>query len=235
MEGIGLVERLGRFGGGWLIRIEHEHLLTNSAEIIWVSDEFFELSDADQATEIERLKAEIYDPVDVAGGYMAAWQLFHEGEGAKNHKNYDAHQRIADAAERFGVYSLQWYCAHVIKIIEMHTGWQSGKSTFADPNSGPTVEFAAGFKAGYLFSEAGWKHDFEIDAMRGIRTKNAATEGAKQRKASLAPRTKERLGKMQRLVARGHSISRAAEVNSKKGLGTSKCANLKLWYRHRPN
>ena len=79
MEGIGLVERLGRFGGGWLIRIEHEHLLTNSAEIIWVSDEFFELSDADQATEIERLKAEIYDPVDVAGGYMAAWQLFRWG------------------------------------------------------------------------------------------------------------------------------------------------------------
>jgi hypothetical protein len=66
-------KKRGRWQDGWWVKVRHQHRTTDVPNMIWLSDEFFELSENDQFAEIEKIKLSTYDPVDSGGGYMAAW------------------------------------------------------------------------------------------------------------------------------------------------------------------
>jgi hypothetical protein len=70
-------------------------------------------------------------------------------------------------------------------------------------------------------------------AVRGRKTIRAASEGGKQRRRKFSPDTQKVLNEMQRLIGDGHSVARAADLARSKGMGQSKTANQRLWYRHK--
>ena len=64
------------------------------------------------------------------------------------------------------------------------------------------------------------KKPFELHALRGIKTLKAARAGGDGRRGKFEPKTRAVLVEMERLVAQGHTLSRAAEL----GGGSSGCA-----------
>lgn len=90
----------------------------------------------------------------------------------------------------------------------------------------------AAFEIGRCY-EALLKKPFEPHALRGISTLEAAGKAGEARRGTFASQTQLVLDEMDRLIERGHSKSRAAELSVKRGIGTSKAANYALWYRHK--
>lgn len=89
-----------------------------------------------------------------------------------------------------------------------------------------------GFHAG-LHARAALGKEVEKDAVRGEATRLAASKGGKQRSAETAAIQAERLKKIRDLVDAGHSVARASELASAQGLGISKDANKRLFYRQK--
>jgi hypothetical protein len=88
------------------------------------------------------------------------------------------------------------------------------------------------FTAGEKFELLRLKVKFEADAVRGISTAKAASDGGKSRREQLAPNTDKVLTEMRRLIADGRPVGDAAEAVARKDIGTSGSANRALWYRH---
>ena len=69
------------------------------------------------------------------------------------------------------------------------------------------------------------------DAMIGKAVVRGARSGGNQRRNNRAPGSERILTEMHRLVEEGKSVSRAADIAARKGLGTTAGANRQLWYR----
>lgn len=100
----------------------------------------------------------------------------------------------------------------------------------AEGNTDQAARFA--FSAGRQWERALMKWRWEVDALRGVKTVKAAGAGGAARAGQLKPDTEDRLATMAEYIAAGHSISRAADLTAKRGLGTQE-GNKKLWGRHR--
>jgi hypothetical protein len=86
---------------------------------------------------------------------------------------------------------------------------------------------------GYLIALLDQKQRNEIHFLRGRKTVRSAGLGGDIKAAASKANREIILTEMERLIRNEHSISRAAELTHKKGLGTSPSANLKMWKRHR--
>lgn len=88
------------------------------------------------------------------------------------------------------------------------------------------------FAFGYFTAQLDHRKAAEADYVRGRKSVDSGKRGGAARKFAAAPRTLHILSEMQKLVDRGHSARRAAELVAKKGIGASTEANKKLWARH---
>ena len=93
------------------------------------------------------------------------------------------------------------------------------------------VAFSA-FEAG-RHTQAAWGKKAEDFADTGLRVRRGASVSGQQSKEKSAPGTMIRLCEMDRLIADGHSMARAAEIAASMGLGPSAEANRKLWQRNK--
>ncbi len=173
-EGVNF-KRIGAWRDGWLVKVVHQHRTTNAPDLIWVTDNFFDLSETDQIAEIERIKPFNYHPVDSTGGYMTAWYSLFKRNDFDAIPGEESDELLRRVIDRFGAFSLEWYFAQVIGLIETNTGWEEGTTKFPlldkapqpIPGMYPESQFSAGFRAGYLMAEGQWKHGYEIHALRG--------------------------------------------------------------------
>lgn len=76
--------------------------------------------------------------------------------------------------------------------------------------------------------------EIEGHAIRGQKTILSARQGGLVRRLTKAPMTAAVLARMEELSDRGFSISRAAQIAAKEGLGSSSNANRQLSKRYRP-
>lgn len=81
--------------------------------------------------------------------------------------------------------------------------------------------------------EAIGKKQFELHALRGMKTASAAREGGNARSVARSQLTDAVLTTMASIMSDGHTIRRAAELAFRRGFGTSEEANRKLWTRHK--
>ncbi|MEM6498932.1 MAG: hypothetical protein AAF709_19695 [Pseudomonadota bacterium] len=88
------------------------------------------------------------------------------------------------------------------------------------------------YSFGYLTSLLDARRSHEIDALRGKATQEAASQGGKRRKASLASATLNTLLEMKRYRERGKSVVDAARFAHKNGFGKNERSNRAAWYRH---
>jgi hypothetical protein len=133
------------------------------------------------------------------------------------------------AVDEFGAFSLQWYSAQVIGIIETNKGWKEGTVRLPEPISDPESRFDSGFRAGYLMAKGEWKYGAEIDAMRGAKSVESGKTGAEITHAMIREKTQPRLQKMMALVPK-YGVDKSAAILEAEGMGTFE-ANKKLWYR----
>ena len=87
------------------------------------------------------------------------------------------------------------------------------------------------FKLGHLFSTARSRALFG-SVTKAKKNPRDARAGGIATGAATRERTGEILAEMQALVLKGHSVTRAADLVARRGLGTSAAANRKLWSRH---
>jgi len=73
----------------------------------------------------------------------------------------------------------------------------------------------------------------ETLAISGREYKRRSDEGAEKRRGEIAPHTSDVPSTMRRLVEAGHSISNAARIAAKNGIGKSEKANRAIWYRRK--
>lgn len=222
-------KKLRRWRDGWLVEVRHQHRTTDVPDMIWVSDEFFDMPEAVQFAEIEIIKALTYNPVESGGGYMAAWHWLFKQSDFDVVPNEEAEELQMRVFDKFGAFSLEWYFAKVIGIIEKQTGWEEGTTKFPEPISDPESRFDWGFRAGYLMAEGVWKHDFEIDAMRGVKSVESGKIGAEMTHAITREKTLPRLEKMKALVPK-YGVDKAALMLEVEKMGSFE-ANKKLWSR----
>ena len=88
-------------------------------------------------------------------------------------------------------------------------------------------------KVGYLWAEYKIRMEHESAAVRGQTVRDGAQKGGEKRSQDYASLRKVVLSELKRLCDQGHSVSRAAELAFKAGIGTSGAANAKLWHRNK--
>ncbi|MBG6199961.1 hypothetical protein IWQ48_001079 [Labrenzia sp. EL_13] len=93
--------------------------------------------------------------------------------------------------------------------------------------------FSCAGKIGRMVESYRWRFAYGDHALRGKRTKEAASEGGIARSSELSAQTKATLDEMNGLIKQGKSLSDAARFAFKNGFGTSANANRALWYAHR--
>lgn len=89
------------------------------------------------------------------------------------------------------------------------------------------------FAFGYLTALLDQKKQNESHFLRGKKGLASAALGGQARAAQSKSGTQTVLMEMERHISAGKSITRAAELTCRAGLGATPEANRKLWYRHR--
>jgi hypothetical protein len=88
------------------------------------------------------------------------------------------------------------------------------------------------FAFGYLTAQLDQRRETEEDFLRGRKSVESGKVGAQIRAKRSHAETERVLRELKRLIAGGHSISRAASIAADGGIGSSASANRKLWDRH---
>jgi hypothetical protein len=117
------------------------------------------------------------------------------------------------------------------RILDLNLEYAAAKGNLAGHAQGWALASAG--KIGRLAEHYRWRFSYGADAMRGRTNVQAARSGAEARARELADQTQVVLTAMKTQVAAGKSISRAATIVFRSGLGASPEANRKLWTRHR--
>lgn len=97
------------------------------------------------------------------------------------------------------------------------------------------------FKMGELVERQYWRAGIdpisgdtrEENALRGRTTLLSSKAGGAVRKGQCSESTKQVLSMMEPLIEKLRSVSAAADIVARKGIGSSKEANRALWYNHR--
>lgn len=113
-----------------------------------------------------------------------------------------------------------WFAARLVRLI---VGFEHAK-----PRSQTTIAYDIGHLVATWRSRAVYKY-----VSAGRRVRKAASESGTQRSLRFLPERRRILQEMRRLIADGHSVSRAADLAAFRGFGTSEDANRRTWYRYR--
>jgi hypothetical protein len=89
------------------------------------------------------------------------------------------------------------------------------------------------FAYGYLTAMLSQRKMAESDVIRGRKTMESSRTGGAARGRLTQAGTQRVLTSMSELIAKGHSVNRAAALTADRGVGTSSGANRKLWLRHK--
>jgi hypothetical protein len=119
--------------------------------------------------------------------------------------------------------------------------WYAGKIGFQCWNlltwhreNGPNeIALSQTLYLGRLLAEAEWRTAFKPSIVTGQDVRSGAKLGGEMRAEKFAPQTAVVIKEIRILKEQGHTISRAAELVAKRGIGTSADANRKLWSRHK--
>jgi hypothetical protein len=119
--------------------------------------------------------------------------------------------------------------------------WYAGKIGFECWNlltwhreNGPNeIALSQTLYLGRLLAEAEWRTAFKPSIVTGQDVRSGAKLGGEMRAEKFAPQTAVVIKEIRILKEQGHTISRAAELVAKRGIGTSADANRKLWSRHK--
>lgn len=79
-----------------------------------------------------------------------------------------------------------------------------------------------------------WRRDFGLTIKRDIKWQKGRSLGGETRRAQTKSKKVRVLSEMKRLIEKGQSISRAAQLTFDKDIGTSADANRKCWTRNHP-
>lgn len=129
-------------------------------------------------------------------------------------------------------YSISWFEFHIAQEFWILRAYfndiqkQSGPSSF--------WMFASLRRAsvlGRMIENYRWRFAYGDHALRGRKVVEGAESGGRERAQRVSEQTAEVLQRMLVFRARGHSISRAAELTFESGIGSSGGANRAIWYR----
>lgn len=117
--------------------------------------------------------------------------------------------------------------------------WYAGKIGFECWNllnwhrvHGPNeIALSDAMRLGQLLSEAEWRAAFKPAIVTGKGVTSGARKGGDRRSGNFLPAKNAILESMRNLLKAKHTVSRAAELTFKNGLGKSAAANRALWYR----
>jgi hypothetical protein len=117
--------------------------------------------------------------------------------------------------------------------------WYAGKIGFECWNllnwhrvHGPNeIALSQAMYLGKLLSEAEWRAAFKRSIVTGKGVRTGASKGGDTRSGSYLATNNAILESMKKFLEANHTVSRAAELTFKNGLGKSTAANRALWYR----
>jgi len=89
-------------------------------------------------------------------------------------------------------------------------------------------------RLGYLWAEYQIRMRHETDSLRGKKSVASAQMGGAEHARAFENRRQRIIESIKRFVESGQSVSNAALLTFKNGLGSSAEANRKLWTRHKP-
>jgi hypothetical protein len=95
------------------------------------------------------------------------------------------------------------------------------------------IALAQALYLGRLLTEADWRAAFKPSIVTGKDVRSGAKLGGEMRAGKVAPQTAVVIKEIRILKEQGHTISRAAELVAKRGVGKSAEANRRLWSRHK--
>lgn len=135
--------------------------------------------------------------------------------------------------------SREWHALQVLELARHYLvvmSWAKYEGSDEDPSELDDTPSWMAEAAKIAFEigrhmQASWNKPFEPHAIRGMRVIAAATASGYARRNEA--RNNRIIAEMTRLIECGNSIDRAAELAAAHGIGASKVANSKVWYRHR--
>lgn len=110
---------------------------------------------------------------------------------------------------------------------------RSALEFFQKGDTGKPFLFDYVFEIASLRTDWRWRRRHKPAIITGRGVRKGGKLGGEMRAGKYKPDTAKIIEEMARLHRDGQTISRAAELTAKKGYGTSKGANLKLWTRHK--
>lgn len=122
------------------------------------------------------------------------------------------------------VYSEEWYAGQIHHLCATIT--TSRENTY----QGHLVRI---YQIAEFEKDREWRRDFGLMIMREIKAHKGRKDGGHKRKVQTAQGTATILLAMKKVQDNGISASRSADLVFRKGFGTSKAANQRLWTRHK--
>ena len=120
------------------------------------------------------------------------------------------------------------YRSHFYEFVyQCESSASKGKHNWA---SGVQLAAEYGFRIGRSY-EALLKKPYEPHALRGMKIVRSAQSGGQVRAQQIGGGRAQIIAAMQRFVANGHTVSRAAELACREGHGSTASANRQSWYR----
>lgn len=92
--------------------------------------------------------------------------------------------------------------------------------------------FVIVYQIAHLRTDWQWRRNHRANVIRGKKTKESAAAGGQSKSRQNEETRSKVLAKMNELIQRNHSRTRAAELAWMAGFGVSKDANLQTWKRH---
>lgn len=123
------------------------------------------------------------------------------------------------------VFQEPWYAGNIYSLCQM---------VITNKQSSFSVHLARIYQIAEFEKDREWRRDFGLMITRDIQWQKGRSQGGETRRAQTKPSQQRVLSEMKRLIEKGQSISRAAQLTFNKNIGTSAEANRKCWTRAHP-
>lgn len=139
---------------------------------------------------------------------------------------------VGNLTEDFNPYTRIWFIIQILTEIELFDFClKDSKKRSAVSSVSMLVAIGSLGTVGRMVEHYRWRFTYGPDALRGRANLSAARAGGIQRARSYQEKKRALLARMAEFVSKGHTVSNAANLTFKAGLGTSAEANRKHWNR----
>jgi hypothetical protein len=139
---------------------------------------------------------------------------------------------VMNYLDDFNPYTRIWFTIQIISEIDMYNlNLEYMKKGGNIASLLVVLAFRSCGSIGRMVEHYRWRFSYGPDAMRGRANLSAASSGGISRARAHYAKRQAVLARMAEYIAAGHSITRAATLTFKAGLGSSEGANRKRWNR----